>query len=187
MPRSRLTIGPRMGVGSWRVRRTCWSLPPLAPSRHFQYLATGAVEGGGRFSPDGKWVVYASNESGRFEVYARPFSGRPATPFGKVRISNNGGMFAVWGPGGQEIFYMTPDASIVAVDTRKLGLSDTLSPSYRLFQACPGTQPFGAPGVGASWEYNFDTRDGKRFLVNCAIEAEGKFTILMNWKYDKTP
>ena len=151
----------------------------------FRYLATEAVEGGGRFSPDGKWIVYTSNESGRFEVYARPFSGGPATPSGKVRISNNGGEFAVWGPGGHEIFYMTPDASIVAVDTRNLGRSDTVSPPSRLFQACPGTKPFGVPNSGASWEYAFDTRDGKRFLVTCAVEPAGKFTILMNWKFSR--
>ena len=151
----------------------------------FRYLATEAMEGGGRFSPDGKWIAYTSNESGRFEVYARPFSGGPATPAGKVRISNNGGGFAVWGPGGQEIFYMTPDASIVAVETRNLGRSDTVSPPFLLFQACPGTKPFGVPNSGNPWEYAFDTRDGKRFLVTCAVEPAGKLTILMNWKFSR--
>ena len=97
----------------------------------FRYLATGAVEGGGRFSPDGKWIVYTSNESGRFEVYARPFSGGPATPSGKVRISNNGGEFAVWGPGGHEILH---ERMLTLRWIRETWRSDTVSPlpAFRL-------------------------------------------------------
>ena len=58
-------------------------------------------------------------------------------------------------------------------------------PPSHLFQACPGTKPFGVPNSGASWEYAFDTRDGKRFLVTCALEPAGKLTILMNWKFSR--
>ena len=58
-------------------------------------------------------------------------------------------------------------------------------PPSRLFQACPGTKPFGVPNSGTSQEYAFDTRDGKRFLVTCFIEPAGNLTILMNWKFSR--
>jgi hypothetical protein len=149
----------------------------------FPFLATPAIEGVGRFSPDGKWIAYVSDESGRTEVYVRPFDGRPAKAEGKVRVSNNGGEFPVWDPWGQELFYMTYDASIVSVDTRGLGRADSLPPPARLFQACPGSKPYAVPNSDEPYGFAFDTRDGRRFLVNCRVEPPGKFTVLMNWKY----
>jgi dipeptidyl aminopeptidase/acylaminoacyl peptidase len=53
------------------------------------------------FSPDGRWIAYSSNDSGRFEIYARPFPG----PGGKVQVSTEGGTEAVWSRDGSELFY----------------------------------------------------------------------------------
>jgi Tol biopolymer transport system component len=63
------------------------------------------------FSPDGRWIAYRSNESGRYEVYVRPFPG----PGGKWQISTSGGGAPLWSQDGKQIYYATPDDKMVAV------------------------------------------------------------------------
>jgi Tol biopolymer transport system component len=151
----------------------------------FPFLATAAWETDPRFSPDNRWIAYSSDESGRAEVYVRPFSGEPAPPIGKLQVSNNGGGHPVWGPSGREIFYMSGDGAVFAVDTRNLGRTETLPTPVRLFQACPATQPQGMPLRGEPIAPGFDTRDGQRFLLNCLVEPPGRFTVLMNSTFPK--
>ena len=144
------------------------------------FLATPFQEGNGRFSPDGKWMAYVSNETGSYEVYVRPFAAAPARAEGKIQISNNGGDFPVWGPAGQELFYMSRDFNLYMVSTKNLGQSTTVPLPSRLFQACPDTAPVGAPGRGALFDYAFDTNDGQRFLINCRVQPQGTYRVLLN-------
>jgi len=115
-----------------------WVAPVSGDQKPFEFLATPFMEAGGRFSPDGKWIAYASNETGRFEIYVRPFAGAPASSEGKIQISDQGGDFPVWRRDGEELFYMAGDLNVYAVNTKSLGRLGTVSPS-RLFRACPGT------------------------------------------------
>jgi Tol biopolymer transport system component len=139
-----------------------------------KYLGTSARENDPRFSPDGRWIAYTSNESGRMEVYVRPFSAEGAATGGALRVSNNGGEYGGWGPSGREIFYITRDASIYSVDARLLGTTGTLPPPIRLFQACAQT--------GTSNDtLKLQTNDGRKFLLNCRVEPPARFTVLMNW------
>ena len=147
----------------------------------FPFLATPFHEGDPRFSPDGKWIAYVSNETGRYEVYVRPFTGRPAAAEGKIQISNHGGDFPVWRPDGQELYYMSGDFTLYAVNTTELGRSTAMPLPSRLFRACPGTLPLSSPMRGEMFGYNYDTHDGKQFLVNCAVERPGRFVVLLNW------
>ncbi len=62
-------------------------------------------------SPSGKWLAYASNETGRFEVYVRPF---PDTDAGRWQVSTNGGREPVWAHSGRELFYLGPSEMIAA-------------------------------------------------------------------------
>src|SRR5260370_3242679 len=66
------------------------------------------------FSPDGRWIAYLSNESGRSEVYVRPYPG----PGGKWQISTNGGAHPNWSPNRRELFYESPapDNRIMVTD-----------------------------------------------------------------------
>jgi hypothetical protein len=144
---------------------------------------TEGAEGAVIWSPDTKWIAYSSNESGRSEVYVRPFSGKPADPTGKIQISDKGGEYPVWSPSGKEIFYMDGDATIFAVDSTNLGRADTLPAPARLFQACPGTRAANMPLTGNPFGYSFDTRDGQRFLLNCVAQPPGEFTIRINWRF----
>ena len=63
-------------------------------------------------SPDGRWIAYASDESGRFEVYVRPFPG----PGGKWQVSNAGGTLPIWSHNGRELFFQNPDNRIMVAD-----------------------------------------------------------------------
>ena len=78
------------------------------------YLQTAAVETSARFAPDlnQKWVAYQSNELGHSDVYVRSFRDKGE----KVKVSDQGGSFPVWGPGGRELFYVAPDNKLMAVD-----------------------------------------------------------------------
>jgi len=73
-----------------------------------------------RFSPDGKWIAYTSNESGRSEVSVRPFDPATGTIGKPVVITRDGGRTPLWRGDGKEIFYMTGDgmAMAVGVDSR---------------------------------------------------------------------
>jgi Tol biopolymer transport system component len=158
---------------------------PAGGGEPFPFLVTPAWETNPRFSPDSRWIAYTSDESGRGEVYIRPFTGEPAAPSGKIQVSNNGSGYPVWAPSGREIFYMSRDGSVFAVDTRTLGQTETLPTPVRLFQACPATQPQGMPLRGEPTAPGFDTRDGQRFLVNCLLEPPGLFTVLLNRTFPK--
>ncbi len=95
-----------------------WALPlehgaAGAQSTAFPWVATPANEGGGKFSPDGRWVVYNSNEASHdFDIYVAPFPG----PGGRRRVSTGEGRFPRWRSDGREIFYSTTDGMLMAVE-----------------------------------------------------------------------
>jgi hypothetical protein len=70
-----------------------------------------AVERFGSVSPDGRWLAYMSDESGQFQIYITPF---PDTKVAKRVVSVDGGLFPVWSRNGRELFYMTPDETVIA-------------------------------------------------------------------------
>ena len=158
------------------------SVAPAVPgAKPFVYLATSFIEGVARFSPDGKWLAYASNESGRPEVYVRPFSGGPAPVEGKIQISNGGGDFPVWNPEGKELYFMDADATVYAANTGDFGHSSQPPKITKLFRACEGRKAMLPPVANLSYAYDYDTHDGRRFLVNCTVEPPGQVTVLLNW------
>ena len=77
------------------------------------FLKTPASEGTASFSPDGRWIAYTSDESGRFEVYVRPFQGSGG---GKWQISTGGGAYSFWSRDGRELYFMTLDNHIMVAD-----------------------------------------------------------------------
>src|SRR5262249_40361145 len=88
-----------------------WVLPLFGDERKpFRFLQTRSSNGTGQFSPDGHWVVYRSNETGRFEIYIAPFPG----PGGKWQISMAGGTAPRWRRDGREVFYVGPGNTLMA-------------------------------------------------------------------------
>ena len=70
-----------------------------------------SVERNGIVSPDGRWLAYESDSSGRFEIYVRPF---PNVDAGQWLISTAGGTRPLWAPNGQELFYVAPGGALMA-------------------------------------------------------------------------
>jgi hypothetical protein len=123
------------------------------PGKPELFLRTRADEGLPRFSPDGRWIAYRSNELGSQQIYVRPF---PAASGGKWQISAGGGLYALWSNNGHELFYETADNRIMVVDYTVNGAS-FVPGKPRLWS---GQQLF---FTGAS---NLDIApDGKRFAV----------------------
>jgi Tol biopolymer transport system component len=117
------------------------------------FLNTPAYEWNPVFSPDGRWLAYASSESGRNEIYVRPYPG----PGGKSQVSINGGNQAVWSRDGKQIFYKAADARLMVASYRVQGGLFVVS-KPRVWSAAP----IGGDAIGGSPSLS---RDGTRFAV----------------------
>ncbi len=125
-------------------------------SKMTPFLSTQSSDSNGQISPDGKWVAYASNESGDWEVYVTTFP----TATGKWQVSRGGGTEPRWRGDGKEIFYIGPKSMLTAVtvDTRDSFSSGNPTPLFR-------TQI--RAQVSSTDQFSYDvTKDGQRFLVN---------------------
>ena len=136
------------------------------------YLQTRFNEQDARFSlePSPRWVAYASDESGRYEIYIDAFP----EPRGKKRISISGGRSPQWGGGGRELFYVSPENKLMAVSL-KLG-ADNVDPSAprELFQL-----PVRPTAAGATYQASLD---GQRFLVLTSSETTPQsLNLIVNW------
>jgi Tol biopolymer transport system component/aminoglycoside phosphotransferase (APT) family kinase protein len=133
-------------------------------------IVTGpAYEGGPQFSPDGRWLVYASDESGASQVYLRPYPG----PDRRWLLSTQGGRQPLWNPNGAEVFYREGNKMMaVAISTsREL----KLSPPRLLFD-----QRY-AFGVGVTTS-NYDiSHDGQRFVMVKGETGSGRLNVVLNW------
>ena len=101
------SLDPKRGSTSGR----CRSKETESRSRSSRRTSTNVSA---QFSPDGKWIAYQSDKTGRFEIYVRPFPG----PGGDVRVSIDGGTQVRWNPNGKELFYVAADDRLMAVPIR---------------------------------------------------------------------
>jgi hypothetical protein len=161
-----------------------WVLPVGTGGEPIRFLSTSSAEVGGRFSPDGRWVVYISNASGRNEIWVRPFD--PSSP---REASNAEGQWMVsqgaigmprWRSDGRELFYLAPDGGIMAVPvslspTFKSGSPELL---FRLSRTFLSASAVGTPGTLADV-----TADGRRFLVAMPVAESSpeEFNVVLNW------
>jgi len=145
-------------------------LPLTGDRKPFPFLSTPFNEQQGVFSPDGKWVAYHSNESGRNEVYVRPFPG----PGGQWQLSTAGGTSPRWRADGKELYYVTPDAKLMAVPVVTQGSTLTPGTPQLLFQT---HLPLGSNRP----QYDV-ARDG-RFLINTDLQdaSTEPIHLLLNW------
>jgi Tol biopolymer transport system component len=144
---------------------------PLAGDRKpAKYLATPAEELHGNFSPDGRYVAYTSNESGKFEVYVETF---PRSDL-KQKVSIIGGYEPRWRADGREIYYLSEDRKLMAVP---VGAGPSFGVPQPLFQTRV------PEGVSANRTHYVPSRDGKRFLVNTLSGdlSPTPITVVLNW------
>jgi eukaryotic-like serine/threonine-protein kinase len=141
-----------------------------APLKPVLFLQTKFNERWGQFSPDGRWVAYASNESQQTEVYVAPFS-RSAE---KHQISPNGGTRPRWRQDGKEIFYLTPGGQLMAEEVRISGETVAVGAVHALFG-----------GIPADYFYLYDvSADGQRILAAVPAgsqKAPEPITLVQNW------
>jgi len=157
-----------------------WVLPLTGDGKSSLFLSAAAAVYDGHFSPDGRWVAYTSRESGRTEVYVVPFDaarylkeGRGnAGPAGKWEVSTEGGNVPRWRRDGRELYYLTPDNHMMAVEVEGKGASFQVGRSQPLFLA--PTNPF---------ELTYDVApDGKRFVMSFAPEEDNdSLALMLNW------
>ena len=147
----------------------------LRSRRVTPFLNSRAFEGWPEISPDGRWIAYVSDESGRWEIYVRPFPG----PGGKWLISQEGGMEPLWARNGKQLFYRSTDpwGQVWLVDVRTNGGFSASKP--RLLFKAPGLTQ-GAPI--RSWDLSLD---GQRFLILKLEEAKStpvtEMVLVQNW------
>jgi Tol biopolymer transport system component len=138
-----------------------WVLPISGDKKPFPFLKTPFDERFGQFSPDGKWIAYQSDESGRLEIYVQPFPGLG----GKFQISTSGGAQPRWNKNGKEIFYVSLDSKVIAApvklsaDGRSL---ETGTPAVLFPVRIAG----GPLPTGTNKQQYAVSPDGQRFLVN---------------------
>jgi len=158
-----------------------WVLPvagTAADRKPFPFLQGEFSAASGQFSPDSRWISYASDESGRPEIYVQPFPASSAG--GKWLVSNGGGTQPHWRRDGKELFYIAPDGKLMAAEVS----------ADRAFH--PGIpRPLFDTGLVSStrsvsladvfwWDVS---PDGKKFLVTASQENTGSpITVVLNWQ-----
>ena len=138
------------------------------------FLRTPFQEGGARFSPDGRWLAYVSDESGRPEVYVQPYPG----PGGKRQVSIQVGTEPVWSRNGRELFYRSGSKMMVVDVTAGSTLS--AGKPRMLFEGPYFTTDF--PTMTVSYDAS---ADGQRFLVvKRGDQASAQINVVQNWLSD---
>jgi serine/threonine protein kinase len=159
-------------VNKWDV----WVAPLFGDRRPFLYVQTPANEESAEFSPDGKWVAYVSDQSGRQEVYVRSF---PVEAAGKWQISFEGAKQPRWRKDGKELFYLTLDKKLISAEVKTENGFEVGTPRL-LFET------EAAPDLLMGWNSRqyFPADNGQRFLINKIVKNTGpsEITVLLNWK-----
>jgi eukaryotic-like serine/threonine-protein kinase len=175
--RTTLLASPVAGVEDWTfdgrfvifglTAQSVWALPLRGDQKPILVLKSSSQVDEPHVSHDSRWLAYGSVETGQWEVYLQPFM----RPGDRVRVSTNGGSQPRWRADGRELFYLTLDGTIMAVDT-----SDPARPAAprKLFETRFWVNPV---------EDQYDvTADGQRFIL---IVPEGqqatRLTVLTNW------
>jgi hypothetical protein len=137
----------------------------------FPVVQTGANETAGTLSPDGRWLAYVSDESGRYEVWVQGFPGGS----GKRQVSNGGGGGPRWRRDGRELFYYSGDGKLMAAQVRS-GESFDTSAQIPLFEFRAGVSMTRYASYAV-------TRGGQRFLINEVVNLEpnAPLTVVVNW------
>jgi eukaryotic-like serine/threonine-protein kinase len=167
-----LEVNPTTGNDIWVLRVGDPSAGSGQVRKAQPFLRTPFNESVPRFSPDGHWLAYISDESGRYEVYVQPYPG----PGGKWQISTEGGTEPAWNPNGRELFYRSGDKMMAADVAAQPGFA--AGKPRMLFEGPYLPTPLTSP--------NYDVSpDGQRFLMLKASAQEQpaptQINVVLNW------
>jgi Tol biopolymer transport system component len=156
-------VAPTTGRDIWVFR--------LSDRKALPFLRTPFNEGAARFSPDGHWLAYTSDESGRPEIYAQPYPG----PGGKWQISTEGGTEPMWNRNQRELFYRNGDKMMAAEITTQPSVS--ASRPQVLFE-----KPYVRTQFPNTLPYYDVSRDGQRFvMVKEGEQVSAPIEVVLNW------
>ena len=145
-----------------------WALPLVGDRKPIPVVRTDGVDNFGQLSPDGRWLAYTTDASGREEVYVQEF---PRAQ-GKWQVSTNGGTQPRWRRDGKELFYVSAGGELIAVNVKAGGEGIDVSVQKRLFplHIVPEDYTYGV------------TADGQRFLVNTVVsDTSQPIVVVSNW------
>jgi serine/threonine protein kinase/Tol biopolymer transport system component len=166
-------LDPKTKWDVWVVPAT--ANPAGGERKPVPYLRTEFNEHHGRLSPDGRWMAYASDESGRSEVYVQSFP----VPGPRTQVSTAGGGQPRWRRDGKELFYQSADRTLM-VATVKADPTFTASAPSALFtmRVAAGATPM----IGSDAQFE-PSADGQRFLINVAVDPPPppSATVILNW------
>ena len=147
-----------------------WAIPLTGERQPIEVATSDFIEGDGRFSPDGNWIAFVSNESGRSEVYVQAFpnGGR------KVRISVDGGSQPRWRGDGRELFYLDAKRRLLAVPVDVDSAGVVTGQPEVLFQT--------RPDVAGYADYDV-TQDGERFLMVASSGVVRSYAFHIDWNW----
>ena len=161
------------------TERDLWALDMTSPNGPPRVVAnTPAQEAMAQFSPDGRWVAYQTDESGRFEVVVQAFPDAG----GKSQVSTAGGAAPRWRADGKEHYFLAPDATLMAVPVTAAGPSFEAGTPVALFPA----RIRGGGSMATDRPPYAVARDG-RFLINQTVaDAAAPITLILNWRAPAT-
>jgi Tol biopolymer transport system component/DNA-binding winged helix-turn-helix (wHTH) protein len=153
-----------------RTTLSLWVLPLFGSRKPFEFHPSAFARKDGQFSPDGRWMAYTSDDSGREEVYVAGFP-----EGGTVRkVSINGGSQPRWRRDGHEIFYLSPDNKLMSAVVRERGAALYPGDAHRLFDCQPARV-----GIGSVYDVS---ADGQRFVISTRIgKPAPPATLVTNW------
>jgi len=173
-----------------RTTADLWAMPMVGDHTPFPVVETPALEVWGAFSPDGRWVAYQSNESGRHEIYVRPFlpplrdgsSQKTARAgAGPWQVSTEGGIVPVWRPDGKELYFINPSGALMAAPISVVGTGIEPGAPVLLFS----TRIYGG-GEDSTGGRQYDVGPDGRFLINTVVGADtAPITLIQNWNPDR--
>ncbi|PYR65838.1 MAG: hypothetical protein DMF88_18360, partial [Acidobacteria bacterium] len=154
------------GAPPWAI----WAVPIGGDMKPFPYKPASSVDYFvAKFSPNGRWLAYSTNESGSYQVVVQPF---PDPSGGKWQISSSDGGSSAWRADGRELYYLTPSGEMMAVEV-------TTDP---IFTVGKSTMLFRTPLVGTIAGGYDVTRDGQRFLIVVPQATTlPPITTVLNW------
>ena len=159
-------------VNAPQTKLDTWIFPVFEDQKPFPFLQSEANERNARFSPDGRWIAYTSDESGLSQVYVQSFPDSG----GKRQISTTGGYHLAWRRDGKELFYIDSAKKMMAVDVRGEGPTFEVGTPKALFD-------LRVPSFNSAQAQFAVTPDGQKFLVaNTAGEiTSAPINVVLNW------
>jgi Tol biopolymer transport system component len=153
------------------------ALPLEEDQKPFEVVQTGFNERGAQFSPNGKWIAYESDKTGRFQIYVQPFPG----PGRDLAVSIDGGGQVRWNPNGTELFYIGADDRLMSVPIRFAANGTTVEAGTPL-----GLFPtnVGSTAINTNRQQDAVSPDGQSFMMNSVLGEAGvsPITVILNWK-----